>query len=830
MVRSCQVCATPVFASALITMLLAALVPSLGARGLQAFTRDLLVLAPVPAYAGDVCDGAPDGTPCPDGDACNGDETCVGGVCTAGTALVCDDGNVCTDDLCDAGLGCVHTDNSASCNDGNVCTTNDVCNGGKCVGGPPAGGCSPCDAAAIIPAAGGTFTGTTINGNGSILTGAPTCSGDGGAPERVYRWTPNVSGQVVVSTCSDATLYDTRVYVYEGTCPGTVVACDNDASGCSTGTPSSNAGSRAMFTVTAGETYYVVVDGFAGQGGAYSLYVGTPTVCGNGVREGGEQCDGADASLCGTGACTASCTCTIPPGGLSDLEPEITDVGLDVNTSVASGDVAEGCAETTSNLDLLRFGVKSWNVGTADLVLGDPQCPLPCADHPLAICGNPDFICSPAAGHNHPHYANYSRYELLDQTGQAVVVGHKFGHCLRDTQCANPVFTCTYQGLTQGCADEYGSNLGCQYLDVTGIPDGTYHLRVTINPYHLIDEIYEGDNVVERLVTISRSVPTQTPTATPIATVTPTPTRTPTATVTMTAIPTATSTVTPTPTVTPTSTPTRTVTPTRTPTKTLTPTRTATATPTDVPAATPSPTRTATPTVTATETVTATPTAVATSTATPSATDIPTPTEVPSATPTETAPPVPTVTATPVDGTVCTVQPASGCFRALRPDGGTLRLTDRTPDKNDGVTWRWSRGPAVPRSAFGDPLTTTAYRLCIYDGSSTLALAARIPAGGVCNPRTKRPCWRSVRHGFSYRNLDRTTAAIQSLDLREGLVANAAHIALRGRGPLLGMPSLTETPLPLTVQLQASDGTCWESVYSPPASRHSAKSLVDTAD
>ena len=30
-------------------------------------------------------------------------------------------------------------------------------------------------------------------------------------------------------------------------------------------------------------------------------------------------------------------------------------------------------------------------------------------------------MCSPAAGHNHPHYANYARYELTDDNGQAIV-------------------------------------------------------------------------------------------------------------------------------------------------------------------------------------------------------------------------------------------------------------------------------------------------------------------------------------------------------------------------------------------------------------------------
>ncbi len=239
-------------------------------------------------------------------------------------------------------------------------------------------------------------------------------------------------------------------------------------------------------------------------------------------------------------------------GPLPDMVAEISDVALALDTTAASGDVAEGCAEATSGVDLLRFSATSRNIGTADLVLGDPQCPSPCSDHPLEVCGNPDYICSPAAGHNHPHYINYARYELLDQSGTAVVVGHKQGYCLRDTNCASPVYTCTYQGISAGCADTYSSSLGCQYLDVTGVPAGDYVLRVTIDPLNKIAELSDANNVTQQSVTIARPgeatatpVRTGTParTATPLQTATPartaTPVTSPTAVATSTSVPTS---------------------------------------------------------------------------------------------------------------------------------------------------------------------------------------------------------------------------------------------------------------------------------------------------
>ncbi|HOX41942.1 MAG TPA: hypothetical protein PK668_00005, partial [Myxococcota bacterium] len=63
-------------------------------------------------------------------------------VCQAGQCdlvqlvLDCDDGNVCTDDACDAGAGCANTDNTLDCDDANACTVGDTCQGGGCVGAP----------------------------------------------------------------------------------------------------------------------------------------------------------------------------------------------------------------------------------------------------------------------------------------------------------------------------------------------------------------------------------------------------------------------------------------------------------------------------------------------------------------------------------------------------------------------------------------------------------------------------------------------------------------------------------------------------------------------
>jgi hypothetical protein len=89
---------------------------------------------------GCVLDPTPnEGMVCADNaDVCDGIHECMGGTCLmAEAALVCDDGNVCTLDTCNATTGCEYdasTNNGQTCDDGNACTIPDVCAAGTCTG------------------------------------------------------------------------------------------------------------------------------------------------------------------------------------------------------------------------------------------------------------------------------------------------------------------------------------------------------------------------------------------------------------------------------------------------------------------------------------------------------------------------------------------------------------------------------------------------------------------------------------------------------------------------------------------------------------------------
>ncbi|MFN2424919.1 MAG: hypothetical protein ABR587_00580 [Candidatus Binatia bacterium] len=77
----------------------------------------------------------PDNTnSCDDSASCTTGDTCGAGVC-AGATNPCDDSNFCTTDSCDEDLdACVNTANVLACDDGSFCTTGNFCEAGLCGG------------------------------------------------------------------------------------------------------------------------------------------------------------------------------------------------------------------------------------------------------------------------------------------------------------------------------------------------------------------------------------------------------------------------------------------------------------------------------------------------------------------------------------------------------------------------------------------------------------------------------------------------------------------------------------------------------------------------
>jgi hypothetical protein len=149
-------------------------------------------------------------------------------------------------------------------------------------------------------------------------------------------------------------------------------------------------------------------------------------------------------------------------------------------------DPSELCAGGPGIRKLLRFDVKVDNRGDEDLVIGDPR-ELP-------------ELFDYSACHGHYHFAQASRYELLDAAGTVVATGRKQGFCLEDTNPLSPAtqhprrYNCEFQGISVGYADVYPAELDCQWIDVTDLPAGDYTLHVVWNPEGLLSEATRENN------------------------------------------------------------------------------------------------------------------------------------------------------------------------------------------------------------------------------------------------------------------------------------------------------------------------------------------------
>jgi hypothetical protein len=119
--------------------------------------------------------------------------------------------------------------------------------------------------------------------------------------------------------------------------------------------------------------------------------------------------------------------------------------------------------------------------------------------------------------HNHWHWDGFSLYEVWSvitpsgELDELLYSSDKVGYCLRDDALADPLWTeaaeilgentaaeRTYlscgvrrQGLSTGWTDVYAHNTPGQYVDISGLDDGTYVLRSVTDPYNII---YEASN------------------------------------------------------------------------------------------------------------------------------------------------------------------------------------------------------------------------------------------------------------------------------------------------------------------------------------------------
>ncbi len=164
--------------------------------------------------------------------------------------------------------------------------------------------------------------------------------------------------------------------------------------------------------------------------------------------------------------------------------------------------VVEGCT-VVGTRKLLRFDFLCWNAGNADVRMGSP------AQRPEL------YEFSPC--HQHYHLRDFNGFKLYDCKGRDWK-GMKQAFCLVDLEKITPgsgpaqFNSCnSNQGITAGWADVYARQLDCQWVDITGVPDGDYVLEARTNRNGVVKEDWYGDNFTWTGVRIKGSTVTEIP-------------------------------------------------------------------------------------------------------------------------------------------------------------------------------------------------------------------------------------------------------------------------------------------------------------------------------
>ncbi len=256
-----------------------------------------------------------------DGSVCTVGDACVSGMCTAGPMTVCDDGNICTDDLCDSQIGCTKPPNSALCSDGNACTLGDQCQGGACISGL-AVSCVPivcrsnvCDATTgqciATPAAGACDDGNLCTTGDSCQNG--NCQS--GATTQCVSATKCATGSCDLATgnctfaqvaCDDGNPCTNDSCAAATGCVFAAKSCD-DNNACTADSCDTKSGACVSVPITCDDGNACTADSCNTKTGCVATNVGDGTTC----------TSSSSPKICVTGVCMTPFAA--PPPGLSGI-------------------------------------------------------------------------------------------------------------------------------------------------------------------------------------------------------------------------------------------------------------------------------------------------------------------------------------------------------------------------------------------------------------------------------------------------------------------------------------------------------------------------------
>ena len=309
--------------------------------------------------------------------------------------------------------------------------------------------------------------GTTCDDALDINVGAFTTIQD----DTWYAFTPDSTGTYHISTCDDNTC-DTKIWVYDACNDdtndeqnlGTIFYNDNN----------DDCGDLAFVEayLAGGVTYYIRIGDAYGACGTTLVnwtleYAGPVIGCTDPMA-----CNYNPLATIDDGSCLQPGDPDCPNGPDLLLRQDVLESSIYLDVIDANDEclVNEGCINGLGMRDVVRFTTHIQNIGDLDYVIGEP------------VDNSDQFTFDNC--HGHYHYDGYAEYILFDSEGTLLPIGFKNGFCVLDLECSmggDAQYGCSYMGISAACGDIYDSSLPCQWVDITDVADGDYHLVTRVN-------------------------------------------------------------------------------------------------------------------------------------------------------------------------------------------------------------------------------------------------------------------------------------------------------------------------------------------------------------
>jgi hypothetical protein len=228
---------------------------------------------------------------------------------------------------------------------------------------------------------------------------------------------------------------------------------------------------------------------------------------------------------------TAIAALVVGVGTVAGRQAGPTQAGTEAVPDLAMAPLSGFHIQTVNGRRLLRFTAMMVNIGdghfelrgrrtstSQPMVMRQQIFETRSRTSPVARTITTDAVAKYSGdGHNHWHVQEMMRYDLWGATGN--LRGAKVGFCFLDSDpfrlslpgaggsyyrgswCStDPNALSNRMGISIGWGDEYEWYLAWQWVDITGLPSGTYTVRSKVDPYGFFTETREGNQCAYAVV------------------------------------------------------------------------------------------------------------------------------------------------------------------------------------------------------------------------------------------------------------------------------------------------------------------------------------------